>query len=1043
MTALVTRDPGEHHSQRCARRTTVNRSLNPKQAQDANNQGSNSEEEVSDLNMEELSNVDIEGSNRPGSLRHSSTLTVITESPPASPAWPTIGDVHRALRPLQAEADRVGKQVEEFAETLDRLSNDNREIPRSDCSHALRLVDGYRQIAKSTVAHLENIHAPERQKRTGVRPENTSRSSLKSSTHSTTTDDLEKWQQEEQTWHLLALMLQVQYPSSGAQAASSGERLVRPSKEIEIDQYSSESAVWSHFLAHDDQAWERHTVVDWLKTCAKESGQPIESVIQDLEINADRGSGLWAHSWLYTKEAIKGQKRLRSWPQTLAPDSPGIDKSLRNSNQNQSLITQLDPDAVSRQGRSLELQDENFEKATWLACWEMVRRGEDWNFIRDWCQERVENWRAITVRGDPRHQTLKPGKAPRDPGVAAGWQSRALWRRVCAVAAQTDGMDDYEAAVYGLVSGYLPSVKKVCGSWNDYLFAHYNCYLLRSFDDYIARNFSGRCPRPLQDKSGPFNVNLTGGSRVKSGNHLVILMRILKSVGEEAQGSFKLLQGSLIGKTFDEFVKRNGGVVSHALRSLSQNRKPSKFLRYLEKAKAEGKIPALIKPDDYHVIRIVTHIALIYRELGPPASKNGNDSGVEDFIDAYINFLSMAGKQQLLPLYASCLSPERAISCMAREIRLILEHGERRTMMRLMKEYGIDLPRVLNMQLQMTMKNSEDNEEKDPGYPTLSILESKKQGEMRTIRGGFMGAAITNDQHDLINGFEWYLLLDGHWEQTLAIGAVLYTYFLRLAGSKGLAAAKEMSKRVSFSSLSLGKTKAILGQEIDISGIYDEDEDGMQGRRSSNTYAHHPIRHGRSGSRSMRYSQTEREQYLFKQSNTFLNLEQLIHVLTALEGWQVEVDRKPSNIDLGGPVGKKWRDSLRRACERVEANTQPLLHGWLLYSHDDNEARDLEQIRAACLPEVLLAYTAVLNYSAQYLSRSYLLQSLELGALVAAPDSDLAGCFVSTKRMPELVDALAVTSMNMVLAEEYGIGSKKMSPKMGLWSGKGAPSTER
>lgn len=98
------------------------------------------------------------------------------------------------------------------------------------------------------------------------------------------------------------------------------------------------------------------------------------------------------------------------------------------------------------------------------------------------------------------------------------------------------------------------------------------------------------------------------------------------------------------------------------------------------------------------------------------------------------------------------------------------------------------------------------------------------------------------------------------------------------------------------------------------------------------------------------------------------------------------------------------------------------------------EARDVEQIREACLPEVVLAYTAVLNYSAQYLSRSYLLKSLELGAKVAAPDSDLAGCFVSSKRMPELVDALAVTSMNMVLAEEYCIGGKKKSARMGLWS---------
>lgn len=705
-------------------------------------------------------------------------LTMHTGSSPLSPIWPTVSDVHRVLRPLQAEADRVGKQVEEFAENLDRLSNDKRKNPQNDCSHALRLIDGYRKIARDTVKQLEEIHAPEKQNR--VRLQNKPRQPTKDAAHSTTIDDLERWQQEEQTWHLLSLMLQVQYPSSDTQGVSSGERLVRPSKDIEINQYSSESLIWSHFLAHDDQAWERHTVVEWLKACAKESGQAIEKVIQDLETNADRGSGLWAHSWLYTKEAIKGQKRLRSWPQALAPDSPGIGTSLRNSQQSISLVTQLDPDAVTRQNRGLELQDENFERATWLACWEMVRRGEDWNSVRAWCQERVEHWRASAVRGDPRHHVPIYGKAPPDPGAAAGWQSRALWRKVCAVAAQTDGMDRHEAAVYGLVSGYLPSVKNVCGSWNDYLFAHYNCYLLRSFDDYLSKNFPGRLPRGLQDKSGPFNINMTGGSRTKSGNHLVVLMRALKSTSDEAKGPFKLLQGSLIGNTFDGFARSNGWFLRHTLNSLGRSRRPSKFLQHLEKTKSEGRLPAFINADDYQIIRIVTHVALIYQELGLPSSKNGHNPGIEDFIDVYIYFLSKAGKQKLLPLYASSLSPERAISCMAREIRLIVEHGERRMMMRLMKEYGIDLPRVLNMQLQITMKNSEHNEEKDPGFPMLNILHSKKRGEMRTIKDGFMGAAITDDQHDLINGFEWYLLLDGYWEQTLATGTILYTYFLSM-----------------------------------------------------------------------------------------------------------------------------------------------------------------------------------------------------------------------------------------------------------------------
>ncbi|KAL8851254.1 MAG: hypothetical protein Q9221_003784 [Calogaya cf. arnoldii] len=911
------------------------------------------EEDTSDLGMDELLNFAVEG------------------FPPITPAWPTVSDVHRALRPLQAEADRVGKQVEEFAETLDRLTNDTRGMPQNDYTHALRLVDGCRQIARGTVQYLREIHAPEEQEWASVRLESKSRSSYKDFAHSTTADDLKRWQQEEQTWHLLGVMLQVQYPSSETRQASSKAYLVRPSKEMGINHYSSESDVWSRFLADDDQAWERHSVVEWLKTCARESGQAIDEVVEELETDADRGSGLCAHSWLYTKEAIKGQKRLRTWPQVLAPDSPGIDTSLRNADGSKSLVTQLDPDASTRQARGLEHQDENYERAIWLACWEMVRRGEDWNSVRGWCRDRAETWRAIALRGDPRHHPSNIGKAP-GSGDGAGWQSRLLWRKACALAAQSDGADKFEAAVYGVLSGHLPSMKKVCCNWNDYLFAHYNCYVLGAFNEYIARSFPNRLPSGLSDKAGLLSFNGTSGSRGKSGNHLVASMRELKMLSEEARGPFKLLQASLVGKTLDEFR--------------------------LKKSQAEGKGQAFITPDDYQIIRIVTHICLIYESLGVNRSKEVHSPGAENFLDAYISFLSRAGKQQLLPLYASFLSSERAISCMAREIRLVVEYGERRTMMRLMKQYNIDLSRVLNTQLRISMKKSENKKKKDPGYPTLCILDSKRQGELRTIRNGFMGSFITDDQHDLINGFEWYLLLDDYWEETLNIGVLLYKYLFRTVGSKGLAAAKAMSKRVNFSMLCQ--------------------------------------RHG--GSRSMNGGQAEKEQHASKRSTTFQNLEQLVHALNAIEAWQAEVKNKPRDLDMSSPMGKEWRDSLRKASESVEAHIQPLLHEWLQYPQDESEAVEFEQLREACLPEVLLAYTAILNYSSQYLSRSYLLKSMELGATIAAPGSDLAGCFVSSKRMPEMVDALAVTSMNMLVAEEYAIGTKKMSARMGLWSSRGS-----
>ncbi|KAL9046276.1 MAG: hypothetical protein Q9214_000855, partial [Letrouitia sp. 1 TL-2023] len=274
---------------------------------------------------------------------------------------PTTGSFQRLSDSLQLNADSIGDEIEKFAEILDRLNLNKVQKPQRDCRLVLPLVQAYRKIAKETVKALEKEHIPGVSRRTVRKPKRKSQTPDGSSQHRKSSDslletastaELKKWQQEEQTWDLLGSMLQVEFPipDPQIQEIDFDEPLRRPSRDIKIHTYCSEKEVWNHFLAHDNLAWERHTVVEWLKKCADNSGQDISLVVQNLEREADRGDGLWAHSWLYSKEAIKLQKRLRSWPQSLTPDSPGIETSLTNS-ERKPLVTQLDPDAITRQRR--------------------------------------------------------------------------------------------------------------------------------------------------------------------------------------------------------------------------------------------------------------------------------------------------------------------------------------------------------------------------------------------------------------------------------------------------------------------------------------------------------------------------------------------------------------------------------------------------------------------------------------------------------------------------------------------------------------------
>ena len=701
-----------------------------------------------------------------------------------SPTFPTVSDVHRALHPLQATADRVGKQVEEFAENLDRLSFRNKRSHTKDCSDVLPLIDAYKKIARDTVHRLQSLHAPERQQQLSKKTKRRLRKSSAKSTPAppppengddrgmrTSVEDLRGWELEEQTWDLVGLMLQIWYPKRDPSRTTNvnvESHLVRPKKDDEVHRYSSEKDVWNKFLALDDLAWERHTVVEWLKKCADNFGQDIDQVVKELELGADRGSGLWAHSWLYSKEAIKFQKRLRSWPQALEPDDPGLDTSLMNTEKTKSLVTQLDPDAITRQKRSLEQQDYYFERATWLACWEMLRRGKDWDYVRDWCHERGEGWRATAVRGDPRNTRFPTSSS-------ANWQSRALWRKACALAAKDGSIEEYENAVYGVLSGYLPSVLKVCRSWDDYLFAHYNSYLLHSFDRYLKSSFPDRVPATLNDKHGSFNFSVFGGQRTQSGNQIVEKMKNLETTREEAREPLKMLQGSLIANTFDDFVFKHGVRLTQAANAEGR----SKILEPFGNDRIlEGSVTAPISLADHDLLRLLTHIIFVFQDLGFQFGDGERRSATDSIIVAYVDYLSKAGKQQLLPLYASRLSYQVSKTCLGRQLPAIQDHRERQTMMSLMKQFGIDVPGVLALQLQLIITDTPLTQSK---WPALKILEqsSKDASSVRPIQAGFLGDEVTDDQEDLIHGFEWYMLLDFHWQQTMAVGVLIYKHLLR------------------------------------------------------------------------------------------------------------------------------------------------------------------------------------------------------------------------------------------------------------------------
>lgn len=84
---------------------------------------------------------------------------------------------------------------------------------------------------------------------------------------------------------------------------------------------------------------------------------------------------------------------------------------------------------------------------------------------------------------------------------------------------------------------------------------------------------------------------------------------------------------------------------------------------------------------------------------------------------------------------------------------------------------------------------------------------------------------------------------------------------------------------------------------------------------------------------------------------------------------------------------------------------------------------------------------SALNYAGVRVSRDYLLEAMELAAIIAQRDSDLAPTLSAGGRMKELVEAFAACSKSLAIATSEkrgaGLGNKKLR-EMGwsrdLWS---------
>jgi hypothetical protein len=552
-----------------------------------------------------------------------------------------VDNVEDAVEPLRTMAERVGKEVETFAETLDAFLTDLSTIEEQNrFGRVTELVKDFSDIASENARFKNKYHH------------------LGGQAALQETNEQRAWQQEADIWELFHLMLEL-HP------------LDTETRNHAIDGSSPDAQLWDRFLAENEVALERAKVKQWLETVAEHSQSDLPSPKVDFDT----------------------------------------------------------------------------ERAMWVGCWEMLRRGASLQEISDWCEKQKHGWLAMMCLGG---------------AMEHSGSDAALFRNTCRMAANSAKSSDYEAAVFGLLGGDVDSVKKVCRTVDDHLYAYYNAALLKQFVDYIL----------VQEASGNGQLQVGNGNPQEAEEaqeaieDMIIQLRKGAATSTEAVQPMKVIQGYLLADQVGSLVHTVGTALSSETAALG-GQEDIIYLGDRATRTAPGMEPEKEVALNYQTLRIVTHMSIIFRALSPSHLQElEGDYLLEDdnVIAAYIQALRSAGKRDAIPIYASRLQRERYIIVLARLLEDITDSHEQVRFLDLLGQYDLDVISILTEQLRRVFVYPLPGQGVDRPLQMLEPTSDIKLYPGHKIIVGFLSDETTEQDEAMVSCLRWFHHMRGGWK---------------------------------------------------------------------------------------------------------------------------------------------------------------------------------------------------------------------------------------------------------------------------------------
>ncbi len=197
---------------------------------------------------------------------------------------------------------------------------------------------------------------------------------------------------------------------------------------------------------------------------------------------------------------------------------------------------------------------------------------------------------------------------------------------------------------------------------------------------------------------------------------------------------------------------------------------------------------------DPHAFRVLVHIFIVFQNglpiLGTEDEKR--QLATDNVVTAYIEFLRITKRIQLIPLYAAQIDSARAAHCLARVLPDIKNSEEQRRCVGLLDQYRIDIVEVVAQSFTFAFRNSGFIHFDDDDHSVITnpikrfkLMERATSAQEQVLWPGMRirreldGLTGGPEEDAIIEALQWYHYIGNDYKQTFEHLKNALTIFLR------------------------------------------------------------------------------------------------------------------------------------------------------------------------------------------------------------------------------------------------------------------------